>query len=168
MEVLEEKVKEAIDKYVEFNSMDPKEIGDFAKGFRIPSIAIMCGDANYILYRSDKLNPTTGEDEGVIDYIHHHKKGVKVYRTDDSAEGYVRKVPRKIYSAKWLVLLGDCMGFAYEDINGVKVEAKANKPYPELYTTPDGRALLVIEDKKRVDALIWGGKLGVERRGIVG
>jgi len=39
---------------------------------------------------------------------------------------------------------------------------------PELYTIPAGTALLVVEDKRHVAAIIWGGALGVECRGIVG
>jgi hypothetical protein len=35
-------------------------------------------------------------------------------------------------------------------------------------TGKDGKALVVVQGKRKVLALIWGGKLDVEPRGIVG
>ena len=155
-------------KYVEFHQFEPREIGKFGKGFSIPERAELAGRGIYVLYRSDKLNPTTGEDEGVIDYIHKHKAGVKVYRVDDEEVGPSRKVPQFITGAKELTLLGQCLGFAYEDSEGQEVVGEPSYKNCELYTIPSGKALLVIESKRRVCALIWGGKLDVEARGIVG
>jgi hypothetical protein len=155
----------AIKKYLDFHQLDPRDIGNFPKAFKIPKEICLAGKAVSISYRSDKLNPATGADEGTIDYIHHHKDGVKLYRTD--LRKTPRKVPKRICEAKWLVLIGDCLEFVYADEDG-EVEAKARRPYPELYTIPSGKALLVVEGKRRVSALIWGGKLDVERRGIVG
>lgn len=157
----------AVKLYEQFHQFEPVDIGTFPGGFRIPSEAVLAGDAEYVLYRSDKLNPTTGEDEGDIDYIHEHKDGVRVYRTDANFSGPVRKVPKWIRSARELVRLGECLGFGYVDADGYEVEATVKQPRPELYTIPSGKALLVIEDRRRVVALIWGGKLGVEARGIV-
>jgi hypothetical protein len=66
-----------------------------------------------------------------------------------------------------LVRLGQCLGFEYESPSGA-IEAVTEPPLPELYTITTGRALLVIQGKRRICALIWGGKLRVESRGIVG
>lgn len=158
----------ALRMYRGFHQLEPKKLGDFHPDLVIPDVCVCVGDALNVLYRSDKLNPETGEDEGMIDYIHEHSRGVRVYRCDNGAEGEITNVPAWIRNTKELVKLGDCNGFAYADIiGGKKRKANATPPYPELYTTPSGKCLLVIQSKKRLLALIWGGRLGVEPRGIV-
>lgn len=154
-------------KYREFHQRTPKRVGAFRARFAIPDKICRVGAAKHVLYRSDKLNPETGKDEGVIDYIHDHGRGVHVYRAD-CKDGELVDVPARVRDATDLVLLGSCMGFAYVDGDGHTIEAKTKRPLPELYTIPSGRALLVVEGKRRVVAMMWGGKLGVERRGIVG
>jgi hypothetical protein len=154
--------------YRGFHQKEPKKIGDFHPDLVIPAECICVGDAIHVLYQSDKLNPTTGEDEGVIDYIHKHDRGVKIYRCDRGAQGELVTVPSWIRNATELEWLGDCNGFAYKSVvTGKKCEAEGTSPLPELYTTPSGKCLLVIQGKRRLLALIWGGKLGVEPRGIV-
>ena len=160
-------MRKAVHLYKEFHQFEPRKIGPFPKSFTVPHQAVCVGEALEVLYRSDKLNPTTHEDEGMIDYIHEHDPGVRAYRTDQGADGPVRQVPKFIWGSKELVLLGSCLGYAYLDSEGDEIEAKVRTPYPELYSIPSGRALLVVQDKKKVLALIWGGRLGVEDRGIV-
>ena len=154
--------------YTRFNGHEPLDIGEFKSSFRIPSLVALAGPAVNVLYRSKKNDPTTGaQTKRAIDYIHDHDKGVNVYRTDAAFRGEgVRAVPKFISGARELVLLGQCLGFAYRD-GDEEVEAEPTRPYPELYTIPSGRALLVVQNKQRVLALIWGGRLGVESRGIV-
>jgi hypothetical protein len=154
-------------KYVEFHQLEPRKVGRFPATFEIPAEVKLGGTAKQVLYRSDKLNPTTGADEGVIDYFHDHKDGVRIYRTDAHFGGQARRVPNWIRNVKALVRLGDCLGFTYADEDGYEVRAKGKKPYPELYCIPSGKALLVVQGKRRVLAIIWGGRLGVEARGIV-
>lgn len=153
--------------YVAFHQHAPRETGSFHRELVIPGRAVCVGDAVNVLYRSDKLNPTTGEDEGWIDYIHDHKKGVQVYRCDPGAHGTEHAVPAWLRDVHELSWLGDCLGFAFKDGDGREVEARGVKPLPELYTIPSGRALLVIQGKRKLLAMIWGGRLGVEPRGIV-
>jgi hypothetical protein len=161
-------MRKAIEKFEEFHQFEPRDIGTFCRGFRIPRRAIFAGDARFVLYRSDKLNPGSGEDEGEIDYIHEHDADVGLYRTDDT-DGPEHAVPGWLCGCQQLVLLGECLGYGYySDAFGEAVEAKSSAPFPELYTTPDGRALIVVQDKREVLALVWGGQLGVEWRGIVG
>jgi len=160
-------VKKATRLYKDFHKFNPRDIGEFKPSFYIPDEAVFVGDAVDVMYRSDKLEPITHIDEGMIDYIHKHKKGVKVYRTDAKADGTVRKVPKWIWEAQQLVCLGESLGFTYRDHDGTQVNADVAPPLPELYATPNGKALLVIERKQKVVALIWGGKLDVEPRGIV-
>lgn len=160
-------MKKAAKLYEDFHKFEPKEIGEFNPSFEIPREAIYVGDGIDVMYRSDKLEPWTHIDEGIIDYIHKHKKGVKVYRTDRNAVGPVRKVPKRIWDVGELVCLGKSLGFTYQDHEGAEIQADVRPPLPELYATPDGKALLIIERKRKVVALIWGGKLDVEPRGIV-
>lgn len=160
-------MKKAIKLYEDFHKFEPRDIGEFSSSFYIPEEAIYVGEAKDVMYRSDKLNPSTLENEGMINYIHDHKKGVKVYRVDKDADGPTRSVPKRVWGVTELVRLGECLGFTYRDHSGEEVEAVTRKPRPDLYATPDGRALLVIEGKRKVVALIWGGNLNVEPRGIV-
>lgn len=161
----------AISMYRGFHQKEPTKIGAFHPDLEIPDTAICVGDAVHVLYKSDKLNPETSEDEGWIDYIHEHDGGVMVYRCDRAAasEGDPVKVPAWIRQAAegGLVCLGFCQGFSYRDDDGHERKAKGKAPLPELYTLKSGKALLVIQGKRTLLALIWGGRLGVEPRGIV-
>jgi len=159
-------MKAAIKKYIEFHSHEPHGVGEMK--LVLPHEITCVGDAVDVLYRSDKLNPSTGEDEGEIDYVHDHSSGVKVYRADRGAVGPVVRLPAWIRNAE-IALLGESLGFRYTDHDGVEIDARATTAggYPELYAIASGKALLVIQSKRTLIAVIWGGKLGVERRGIV-
>lgn len=159
----------AVTKYLEFHGQDPRKLGAFHADLVIPSEAVLAGDAVQLLYRSDKLNPTTGEDEGWIDYFHDHDKGVRLYRCDRAAdeEGPVRAVPAWLRRTKELTWLGYCLGFSYVDPDGHERKATGKKPLPELFCTPSGKALLIVQGKRHLLAMMWGGRLGVEDRGIV-
>jgi len=159
-------MNKAVRKYVEFHAHEPNKVGAFNPSFAIPETARLAGEAVHVLYRSDKLNPTTLEDEGWVDYIHEHDAGVKVYRCDADADGAERAVPAWLRNTRELTWLGQCLGFAYK-VDGKEVGAEGSAPLPDLYATPNGKALLVIQGKRKVLALIWGGRLGVEARGIV-
>lgn len=151
--------------YEDFHKYNPKSVGQFPNSFKIPTDATLAGPALFVLYRSSKYDPLTYEKPSKpINYIHKHKKGVKVYLI--GGDGPDRAVPKYIHSTDTLVLLGKCLGFAYEE-DGDEVEATCSGGV-ELYAIPSGKALLVVENKRRVSALIWGGKLRVEPRGIVG
>lgn len=161
-------LKKALKQYEDFHKYDAKNVGEFPSSFSIPESALLAGRAEHVLYRSSKYDPVTYEKpKKPIDYIHEHKDGVKVYRCDRGFNGPERTVPKYICEAEVLVKLGKCLGFAYEDENGDIVEAECTGNI-DLYAIPSGKALLVIENKKKVLALIWGGKLRVEPRGIVG
>ena len=152
---------DAVRGYRSFQALDPRDIGVF-HGLKIPARLRLCGEAVHVLYRSDKWG------EGEHDYIHEHEGGVHAYRPD--GEGEKIEVPRSVRGAGTLYLLGFCQGFRYRDGDDL-VDAKVRKPLPELYTTPDGKALLVIETHlrpARLAACIWGGGLDVKDVGIVG
>jgi hypothetical protein len=159
----------AITKYVQFHQHDPKKVATFAREIVIPATASWVGKAKNVLYRSDKLNPSTGIDEGWIDYIHDHDAGVNTYRFDrgSAAVGVERTVPATHRNADELVWLGQCLGFDYIDHDGGVQVAKGTRPLPDLFCSPSGRCLYIIQSKRTLIAMVWGGKLGVEPRGIV-
>lgn len=157
----------AVEMYRSFQGFEPRKIGAFSARFAIPDHVTCVGPALNVMYRSDKNDPSTGEPvKKPIDYIHDHEDGVHVYRCDRAAEGGQVTVPSFIKNVDSLVLLGECLGFTYDADEGA-IEATPTRPLPELYTIPSGRALLVVQSKAKVLALIWGGSLGVEARGIV-
>lgn len=161
-------MKKAINKYVAFHKHDPRKISEFPPSFSIPDHGVLVGKASYVLYRSDKHDPTTlVKPKRPINYIHEHDSGVRVVRFDRSARGTEKRIPSFICNAGQLVLLGQCLGFGYLDEDREEIAAETRTPYPELYTIPSGKALLVVQGKRSVQAIIWGGRLGVEARGIV-
>lgn len=167
---------EAIDKYEEFHRYEAKNIGEFAAGFSIPAKMYLAGDAKWTTYRSSKVDPSTLEKpRRPVNYIHEHDAGVHIYlpvaeasrEIVDDAASKITHVPQHIQRAEALVKLGDALGFAWTDYIGDH-EAEGAAPLPELYCTPDGKCLLVVQDKREVLAMIWGGGLGVFARGIDG
>lgn len=163
----------AVAKYREFNSFDPKELV-YKPAFKIPTRVALLGDAAWVKYRSRKVIPDNGvKPRGWVYYIHEHDPGCFTYspQGEQAPSGAYRKatieVPSFIVKADALTLLGECVGFGWKNDDG-EGEGVARAPYPELYTTPCGHALLVIQNKREVLAMSWGGRLGVEDRGIVG
>jgi hypothetical protein len=160
----------AVDKYVEFHRYEPKEVGAFPKSFEIPERMYRAGKALWVTYRSSKVDPETlRRPRKPVDYIHEHDVGVNIYCAhpiDSDADGV--DVPRNFRSTTALVRLGICLGYAHEDADGKEAEARATRPAPDLYTTPCGKCLLVIQGRRQVIAMMWGGGLGVFARGIDG
>jgi hypothetical protein len=154
--------------YKTFHQFKPRRIGEFAQGFHIPDEVVRVGTAKVMYYTSDKLNPETGEDEGLIKYFHDHKKSVDLYLPDEIFPGEWCKVPHWIRNAQALTKLGTCDGYDFIDLDGKQHRAEATGRKPEWYTLPSGKALFVIQDKRKVLAMAWGGELRVEWRGVVG
>lgn len=162
---------QAVAKYKEFHRLEPRSIGDFPASFRIPNTVYRAGPAKHVLYRSAKVDPETlRQPRKPVDYIHEHNAGVVCYvtRRQDVDDGQEVQVPRKYAEAQALTRLGYCLGFAFEDPDGDICEAEGRRPLPDLYCTPDGKCLLVIQDREKVLAMMWGGALGVFGRGIDG
>lgn len=158
--------REAIAMYKRFQRLEPKNLGEFAGSMRIPDKVHLLGKAEWVTYRSGKVDPETlKKPRKTVDYIHEHDAGVRSFCAD--GDGELVDVPRSIREITALCLLGDLLGFGWKDDEG-EHEAKATSPRPELYTIPSGKALVVVQDKKEILAMMWGGGLGVEGRGIVG
>lgn len=145
--------------YEEFHKLNPGSTGKFNDSFKIPPTVYLLGNAVSVSYRSSKWGRKA-------DYIHEHDSGVKIYSPKKGSGGVAAKVPSWITEITTLVRLGECLEFEFSDGKDVH-RAHAPRPYPELYTIPSGKALLVIEDKRLLHAIIWGGSLSVKPEGIV-
>jgi len=167
----------AVSKFREFHRFEPTKITEFAKGFAIPTEMQPVGRAKSTTYRSGKVDPETGKKpRKPIDYIHEHDAGVLCYLPVDDpdldeleVEHSPMSVPQKFAGAEALVKLGESLGTAFQvDGDDEPWDIESMSPLPELYCTPDGKCLLVIQDRREVLAMIWGGALGVFARGIDG
>jgi len=157
----DQETEAAIDKYKEFHRYDPRRLEDLGE-LEIPRRVRKLGAAKYVLYRSKKTDPTSlRRPKKPVDYIHEHDAGVMLYVADGKPD---TDVPEEFAEVTALVSLGSCLGFALRD----GTEAEGTPPLPDLACTPDGRCLLVIQDKMKVLAMMWGGGLGVWPRGIDG
>jgi hypothetical protein len=168
----------AIEKYKEFHRYEPTKLTEFPKGFLIPRKMVRAGAAKWTTYRSGKVDPSTLKTpKRAISYIHEHGIGVSVYFEPDAPEldeldvdeRQVVELPDKFTETQALVKLGDNLGFCIKGENGDEdAEFESSGKLPELYCTPDGRCLFVVQDRKEVIAAIYGGGLGVFSRGIDG
>lgn len=158
----------ALHLYRQFHSFEPVDVGSFKRGFRIPRRGYLVGCGLTMFYSSDKLNPETAVDEGEQRYYHEHGAGVSVCLMSSRQGGRRVSIPSAIINARALVRLGRCDGYDYEEPGGELVEARAVEPAPEWYCIPSGDALLVVQDRRNCLAVLWGGGLNVEARGVVG
>ena len=176
----EDEQAEARDLYERFHRYPPTKIGEFEAPFEIPTTVFRAGRALWTTYRSGKVDPATLKlPKKPVNYIHEHDAGVEVYLTEFHASSLHNAldidmtmmdeifVPAEFANAEALVKLGDSLGYKFV-YNDEEIEAEAVDPLPELYCTPDGKCLLVIQNKRELIAMIWGGALGVFPRGIDG
>lgn len=160
-EIYQEDVDAAVSKYAEFHRFDPKKLEEIAD-LKIPTKVKKLGAARDVLYRSAKVDPATlRKPKRAVDYVHEFAAGVVAYAADGSGDS---EVPPSFAKVTAVVFLGKCLGFALRD----GTEAEGVAPLPDLCCTPDGKCLFVIQDKKKVLHLFWGGALGVFARGIDG
>jgi hypothetical protein len=158
---------DAVEGYERFTKFKPKEVG-LLDGLVLPSRMYLVGEGIHVLYRSDKW------EKKKHDYIHDHDPGVNVCLLPDPMHDFGYKpisVPDFIKNTKTIYLLGECIGFKFKRLDGRNAEAKITRPLPELYATPNGKALLVVEThgrRAKLAAAFWGGRLDVRAEGIVG
>lgn len=161
--------RRAAERFAAFTEFTPDEIGEFGTNVQIPREVYDVGEADWVSYRSDKWG------DGWHNYIHDHDPGVRTCLIQPPAHlpCRLRTVPSFLRNAESFTMLGGCIGFGFcaadwmrESWDEEFVYKKREKV--ELYCTPNGRALLVIVNKRKLVAMMWGGKLDVENRGIVG
>ena len=163
-------VADAVELYQTFHRYEPRKIGEFSPGFKIPTVMYKAGPAVWVAYQSGKVDPASlRKPSKPVNYIHDHDAGVGCYLASSRDAGGVpsTEVPARFRNVEALTRLGHCLGFCFK-AGGQESEAQGVRPYPDLYATPDGRCLLVIEKRRTVLAMMWGGGLGVFARGIDG
>lgn len=147
----------AIKLYEKFYSFDARSVVE--SKLSMPSRAKRLGRMKAVMYASDKW------EKQINYYKHDHEEGVHLYEPTSSscASGCV-KVPRFIASCKAMTKLGRCVGIVFMD--GDK-EVPVMFSGCHLYAIPSGRALVILRGTEKIEAMIWGGRLTVEGRGIV-
>jgi hypothetical protein len=164
-------VHDAIEMWETFHQLDYGVVGEFSSSLRLPERLVVLGRAENVMYRSRKREPESGRvPKRPLDYIHEHDEGVRIAVPLSSklliGQRKVVPMPRMVRSARSFARLGHCLGFAYQH-GGEVLEVEARRPLPELYAIASGKALVLIDGKSRLEAVVWGGRLDVEARGIV-
>lgn len=164
----DDSIADAVDTYETFHQLEPVRV--IARdAMSLPAYVRKVGRATNVKYRSGKVDPETGKrPRHHQNYIHEHDAGVCLYEPARASDPGAEEVPQRVKGSTSLVLLGKCLGLGYIDHEGETLEMEGADPLPELYCTPDGKALVIVENKREILFLVWGGALGVERRGIVG
>lgn len=174
-------------KFREFHAYESENSGPFDASLKIPERISCVGESVYVCYRSDKWGDKNQ------DYIHHNdcrclhdreahedengpcgkltcacqtfKSNVKFCLAGGRGESV--EVPAFIRKASKLTFLGKCLEYSFLKEDDELVQTKGGKGC-ELFCVPSGKALLIIKDKKKLVAIVWGGSLAVKDVGIVG
>lgn len=145
-----------------FHSYDVKDVKRLPASVMVPETICYAGPCVYVTYRSDKWK------DGTHDYVHDIESfpRVKVGLVDKRG-GRMIRVPKRINNDTTLAALNKkALGFGYKDDDGDLVDAGANGC--KWYWHPQGKALLLIRNSRKLVAVIWGGKLDWKPQGLVG
>lgn len=156
--------RRAMSKLEEFHQRAPKKHWKNTHT-SIPRTVVVVGEMLVIRYSSDKW----GEDRAQK-YFHEHDGGVKCGLVEDTRrnppDGEVVEVPQRIRGVQTLTFLGRFLDGEYVTPEGKHGRIAGSKA--SWWCSPDGHALFVVDnDTDEVLAVVWGGDLGVEARGIV-
>jgi hypothetical protein len=159
--------QEARDMFRRFHQLEENRV--YVRDITMPGFALPVGRARHVLYRSSKIDPETDRPPrgGAQNYIHEHDAGVMLYEPCGPNAGGVA-MPKEFAECEGLARLGFCLGIAFTGPEGHEYEMEGSKPLPELYCVPSGKALVIVQSKREILYIAWGGALGVEPRGIVG
>jgi hypothetical protein len=157
-------IRRAVKLFEGFHEYEMKDTGRFDPKLTIPRFVFSPGACAEVRYRSNKWG------DGSILYYHpidsFPKVTVGLLRQH---EGKPRRLPAAVSSMdQALIRIGSCVkdSVIFEDGEGdasVSFPAKS-----EWFFSPSSRALFVISQRRHLHCVIWGGKLNVENRGIVG
>jgi hypothetical protein len=155
-------LKPAVEVFEKFNDFDLNDIGAFPASLKIPKTVEVVGKATEVLYQSKKWN------DGSHGYYHEIESYPRVrVGVTKRGTGRVTKLPQRLLSTETLTQIGErSLGLIYEDADGEKYEV--NPPRSVWFWSVRGRALLLIQDKRKLLAVVWGGDLDVRPEGIVG
>jgi hypothetical protein len=154
-------VSQATKTFENFNEYPSKGASKFAREIIVPERMPSPGPCRWLTYRSNKWN------DGTHDYIHTIASYPRV-KCAMAGENYPTiKIPAKVREATTLTQIGlRALGFAFE-YDDDEYEAKVPAG-TEWFWSQTARALYLIQNKRKLVAVIWGGNLNVEPRGIVG
>ncbi len=154
-------VSQATKTFEDFNEYPSKGVSKFAREIVVPERMPYPGPCRWVTYRSDKWK------NGTHDYIHTIASYPRVKCVMAGEDYPTVKVPLAVRNATTLTQIGlRALGFAFE-YDGDECEAKVPAG-TEWFWSQTARALYLIANKRKLVALVWGGDLNVEPRGIVG
>lgn len=137
--------------YSRFHGVPPNHI-DTIRGW-VPGPLILIGTGLDIGYG---VQDHRSEKEGW--YVHDFGPGVKIYRqakVNERPDTTLSSFPRD------LLVLGNNLGFTYQDSSGRKHEVKGAARKKLCATLPDKRKLVVV-GPSGVEFVAWGGRMRVE------
>ena len=154
-------VSQATKTFEGFNEYPSKGASKFAREIIVPERMPYPGPCRWVTYRSDKWK------NGTHDYIHTITSYPRVKCVMAGEDYPTVKVPLAVRNATTLTQIGlRALGFAFE-YDDDEYEAKVPAG-TEWFWSQTARALYLIQNKRKLIAVIWGGNLNVEPRGIVG
>lgn len=152
--------RRAVRLFEDFHQYEPKDARPLPASVVVPEFVELVGACTYVTYRSDKWN------DGTHDYVHDIESFPRV-KVGKVSRGGTYRLPARISDAATLVALNKrALGFGYEEQSGELVDATARNC--QWFWHPGGKALLLIQDRKRLKVVIWGGKLDWKPQGLVG
>lgn len=155
-------LRPAVEVFEKFNDFDISDVHAFSGSLKIPGTVEVVGKATQILYKSKKWS------DGSHGYYHEIESYPRVrVGVTQRGTGRETKLPQRIINTETLTQIGErSLGYEYEAEDGEKYEV--NPPRSVWYWSVRGRALLLIQDKRKLLAVVWGGDLDVRPEGIVG
>lgn len=138
------------DPYRAFHGVDPSQVEE--RKTWVPGELVLLGSAVDVGYRAKDRHSNKGRGP----YVHDFGGGVRAFRRARKSE-HVDKVWRNFPTN--LTVLGQALGFTYQDANGRTREVKLGKT-KRLSTTPSRRVLVVV-GSKGVEYVIEGGNMHV-------
>lgn len=151
----------ALERYRTFHQKEPDAVLEIHH--KLPERVGLAGTILSEMYRSDKWY----EDGNEEDYKHVHDAGVKLYlpwgASSDLEETKLAPYPKD------LTMLGECLGFFWEDTHGdVSEWNPGGKDRWWVLCSPTGDTLFFYSEEDGFVAIAQGGGLKVEREGIDG
>lgn len=154
-------LQRAVDTFEGFNDYEIRGYERFAKEIRVPARLPFVGPCKWVTYRSNKWN------DGTHDYIHTIESFPSVRLCVPGEDFDEVSVPARVRNATTLAQIGtQALGAGFENDAG---ESELRVPRgSQWYWSPSAKALYLIAKRERLVAVLWGGRLDVEPRGIVG
>lgn len=161
----DKEIESAVNVFEGFHAYEQKRSG--VLDIEIPSSVRYGGPCTWVTYRSDKWGDKNS-DGSTPEYIHEITSYPNVFcGLIGGGGGRRRKVPKKIQRIQVVAQLGlAALGAAFVE-DGDEVEMKFPRG-TRWYWSARARVLLAVQSKRKLLAMVWGGKLDVEPRGIVG